>query len=138
VQLAPLLKAAAMPTALPLQDRLATIPGLDVAQALANIGGQVDVLRRVLERFVLVYSPGIGPLDLRLAHSLHGACAAIGAVELNALIQAFESAARRVNELELRQAEGEIVRHLGELIARLRAELGHEPVAGAGSQDGIG
>ncbi len=85
--------AAAPPQSL-LRDRLALVDGFDAARALRNCGGQVSTLERVLNRFIDAYGERGAPELLvteteddigrrqRAAHSLLGACATIGATEL--------------------------------------------------------
>ncbi len=88
----------------PLLQRLASVPGLDVASALKHVGGKEEVLRRVLGRFVNTYRAGEATMlqihgqavasaaQLRSAcHSLRGACAAIGAGSLLQQIDGFEA-----------------------------------------------
>ncbi|MDE2368550.1 MAG: response regulator [Burkholderiales bacterium] len=113
--------------ALPLADRLAAIPGLDLAQGLRHVGGQFGVLRRVLERFVQVYAEAFEPPDRERAHSLRGACAAIGAVQVHAAVQAYEAAAAAADEAATRELEVIVGDELGGLVARLRDELGAAP-----------
>ena len=111
------------PGPVPLQDRLATIEGLDVALAMRHVGGNVGVLRRVLQRFVEAYRDGLGPLDREAAHSLRGACGAIGAVELQAAAQAYEQTAPKAGADDLKAASEAMAQQLAELVARLQAEL---------------
>ncbi len=88
-----------------LQDRLAVLDGLDLQVALQNVGGQVQVLARVLRRFVDTYHYGLpalldtadeereGLLRWRTAcHSIRGALATIGAAALAARVTALERA----------------------------------------------
>jgi PAS domain S-box-containing protein len=97
--------APAAGTTLPLPDRLAAVPGLDVARGLRLVGGQIDTLQRALALFARTHAGGEAALrspgsdaDLaackRAAHSLRGACATLGATELQAQLQAFEAALR--------------------------------------------
>ena len=97
------LAGAAGAAARPLQARLADVPGLDVALALRHVGGQPATLARVLRSFVGNYADGVAGLAAppsagRLAqwqaaaHSLSGACSAIGAVTLLQALSAFEQA----------------------------------------------
>ncbi len=125
--LAPPPAAPPAPAALPLQDRLAAVEGLNVARALVNVGGQAGVLRRVLDRFVQAYAEGAGTLDRERAHSLRGACAAIGAVDLQAALQAYEAGTLREGGAVPSPEAGEIARQLGELVERLRIELDRDP-----------
>jgi hypothetical protein len=114
---------------LPLQDRLASIDGLDVERALHHVGGQMRVLRRVLHAFVQAYDGGTGPLDRDTAHSLRGACAAIGAVQLQQTVQDFESAAAsHADAARLHTLAQGVRQELAQLVARLKAELAVDPV----------
>jgi two-component system sensor histidine kinase/response regulator len=109
---------------LPLQDRLATIEGLDMQRALRHVGGQMRVLRRVMHSFVHTYQGGAGTLDREQAHSLRGACAAIGAVQLQAAVQDYETALGGTAEAtDLQPLADGIARDLAALVARLQAEL---------------
>ncbi|MDO9313973.1 MAG: response regulator [Burkholderiaceae bacterium] len=131
---APVEPSGAAPNALPmtsvapLHDRLATIEGLDIAQAMVNVGGNFAILRRVLERFVQTYVDGTGPMTRELAHSMRGACAAIGAVEVHAAVHAYELAAGRADADthadELRQLAQVVAHGLSTLTRRLQEELG--------------
>jgi two-component system, sensor histidine kinase and response regulator len=109
----PLREAAVAPPRAPLRSgdgsaartlaqQLATVNGLDVAQALFNVGGQETSLRRVLGLFVHTYRAG-EPALLQTAsepatatrwrtacHSLRGACSSIGATALQQQLSAFE------------------------------------------------
>ncbi len=81
----------------PLQDRLAAIEGLDLGRTLRVVRGDEGVLRRLLQRFVQTYRDGVpelaagapGPTWPAVAHSLGGACAALGATALAAAAQAL-------------------------------------------------
>ena len=90
---------AAAPTPAPAVDsRLAAVPGFDLAQALSHVGGQAEVLARVLARFVTAYAHGepalVDPAARArwpaCAHSLRGACAAVGARGPLSALDAFE------------------------------------------------
>jgi PAS domain S-box-containing protein len=86
----------------PLLERLASVPGLDAADALRRIGGRESSLRRVLSLFARTYRAG-EPSMLQLGgddavrrwrvacHSLRGACGAIGAKPLLQQLEAFEA-----------------------------------------------
>jgi CheY-like chemotaxis protein len=111
----------------PLQDLLAGIKGLDLPQALANVGGQMGVLHRVLVRFVQTYEQGAGDMDLAQAHSLRGACAAIGAQDLQATIRAYETAVLHSPGTEqLALAQG-IAQELQALVDQFKEVLGPPP-----------
>jgi two-component system sensor histidine kinase/response regulator len=86
----------------PAGERLAAITQIDLPVALARIGGRLDTLERILQGFASTYSEGArdfldtsSPDRLQrwrsTAHSLRGACGAIGATELVAQLRKFES-----------------------------------------------
>ncbi len=85
-------------TLAPLTERLAAVPGFDMAAALRRVGGQMPVLERMLARFIEEYRLGIPALLdvgaagqwLVLSHSLRGACATLGLVQLQQSLDAFE------------------------------------------------
>ena len=108
----------------PLPDRLASVAGLDIQQAMRSVGGRVPLLRRMLDRFVMSYQHAAGEIDRERAHSLRGACATIGAIPLQAALLGYESdmAAGLDGDAMRRQAE-RINAGLGELAASLRSEL---------------
>jgi CheY-like chemotaxis protein/HPt (histidine-containing phosphotransfer) domain-containing protein len=97
---------AASPPALdPTPRWLQQVPALDAERALHAVSGRQDVLWRLVQRFVQHYGPGLPVLwqpaaDAaaqvqawrHAAHSLQGACSAIGARALQAQAQAFEAA----------------------------------------------
>ena len=81
--------------AVPLVQRLAAVPGLDVAAALRHMADSETVLARTLRRFAEAYAGGLPDLRVvdtaagraraaALSHSLRGACAAVGATALAA------------------------------------------------------
>ncbi|MDE1950826.1 MAG: response regulator, partial [Burkholderiales bacterium] len=85
-----------------LRARLAGVHGLDYDAALRNLGGRLHVFERVLAKFVERYRQGDPVLAAptgaslserwrRACHSQRGACAAIGALALEARLGAFES-----------------------------------------------
>ena len=94
--------AGSVAVAIPLLDRLAAVPGLDVQLALDRLGGQEDALARVLARFVQTYQtgePGLLPADgveplLRwraVCHALRSACGSVGASALEHGLADFEA-----------------------------------------------
>jgi len=80
----------------------AAVPGMDVARALGHCAGRPATLIRLLQRFGQLYAQGVpalrdgatapGTLWLETAHSLRGACAALGLGELTDRLEAFERA----------------------------------------------
>jgi two-component system sensor histidine kinase/response regulator len=108
----------------PLLQRLADVEGLDVRQAMRCVGGQLPILRRLLDRFVTTYQQGAGELDAHAAHSLRGACATVGATDLQAALVHYESClAAGIDVGELRQQADLIHASLLALTASLRSEL---------------
>ncbi|MBL8345109.1 MAG: response regulator [Rubrivivax sp.] len=96
--------ADAHPAAKPsLTQRLADVPGLDVAAALRVVNGDTAVLQRILHRFSVTYAAGCPELAAvdgteeraRAAaqcHSLRGACATVGARTLAEAFGNYEAA----------------------------------------------
>jgi two-component system, sensor histidine kinase and response regulator len=93
----------------PFMQRLAAVPGLHAQYALRNVGGLPARLERLLQVFVRMYenpAEGFAAPAVNIngtdtdtlarwratAHSMRGACAAIGATELAHEIKAFERA----------------------------------------------
>jgi PAS domain S-box-containing protein len=83
--------------------RLAAVPGFDTGLALRGVGGRIAVVERLLRRFASHYAAGVPALvapggEERLqawriaAHSLHGACGAIGAAALQQQARSLEAA----------------------------------------------
>ncbi len=124
-------------------DVLEGIAALDVVRAMSLFAGQRELYMRALGYFVDLYGDGLAAVDRYLAgqvgatreaagreiHSMGGAAAALGAIEL-------ENAARRIDSMvrgertkpdddsELR-AQLQVLRAgLADLVARLRSALG--------------
>lgn len=87
----------------PEPDALPQIPGLDLTQALQSAGGSRALLLRVLQRFADTYPHGhpdladVSPLQRQqrwrlAAHALRGSSATLGARDLEARLQALETA----------------------------------------------
>jgi len=117
--------AAAPQTATrPLRERLAAIHGLDVERALTALGGRMDLLQRILQRFVGLYSPVPADLDAKSAHALRGASAAVGAVHLEAALLSFEHAAAAGAAPQSVHAERALILHqLGLLVEQVGTAL---------------
>ncbi len=126
--------AAAAPAAT-LAERLAPVGGLDLAQALRNVGGQERILQRVMQAFVANYLHGLPDLleppsgETRqhwrgLCHSLHGACAAIGAVLLDRAALALERSLSAPAGVDDAQALAAQARTLHEDLQALAGQLG--------------
>jgi PAS domain S-box-containing protein len=89
----------------PVQDRLAAIEGLNLTQALRNVGGHEAALRRVLGLFAATYRQGDAALAgtdrqrwRSACHSLRGVCATIGAEALQGRLQALEAGLRAASD----------------------------------------
>jgi PAS domain S-box-containing protein len=92
----------------PLAERLAQIPGFNFARGLGSAGGDLNRLVRVLRSFIGTYRDGDAALREALvrddraalsdaAHSIHGACATVGASSAAELAQALEAAAHKAD-----------------------------------------
>jgi PAS domain S-box-containing protein len=121
----------------PLTERLAAIEGFDVEVGLRHVGGQPATLERVLRRFAESYVAGQPALATEppdtarwraLCHSLHGACATVGAVALQRDIKAFERALAASDAPDQAEDGGAALaaqaRALHEALLRLVARLG--------------
>ena len=107
-----------------LPDRLAEVEGLDIQQALRNVGGRVPLLRRVLDQFVLGYQHAAGEIDRERAHSLRGACATVGALPLQAALLGYERDMAAGLDADALQRQAELINvGLRKLTAALRSEL---------------
>jgi len=122
---------------------LQRIPGLDWARTLQQFGGRAESLQRVLRQFVLLYRDGLPDLDVhlyrgalpeakRLAHSLKGASAAIGATRVQALAAALEAMLNVPTPVHLlNQAAAQLQTELAAQVAVIQASVGDEGAAGA-------
>ncbi len=134
--------AVAVPTALPApavplaqtgpyQGRLEDLPGIDIALGLSHVAGREALYRKVLRKFV--DTQGGAPLALagaiagarweeaeRLAHTLKGVAAQIGAGALRELAEQLEMAIRARRDLaELENLRQALARPLALLVAAL-------------------
>lgn len=86
----------------------ASLDGLDVTQALQNVGNNSELLRNVLIKFYETHKDDVAAMrrsydnnDIttlqRIAHTLKGIAATFGAVELNISTTALDSAIKRQN-----------------------------------------
>ncbi|MBZ8140813.1 hybrid sensor histidine kinase/response regulator [Rubrivivax gelatinosus] len=119
-----------------LPPALARVPGLDLEATLARLGGNAAMLERMLRLFVQTYGDGSTALRAaaaagdaeacrEAAHSLRGAGATIGAVDLVAQLAALEQGARdpaRVGSTPGAALAADAA--LRALVARLVAALG--------------
>ncbi len=118
----------------------APIAGIDSGLALRH-GGRADVARRVLRQFarhyrdgLLTLTPALARGDLqevrRVAQSVLGASAAIGAVHVPPLAMALQTAAARARPAaELAQAAADLQRELLRLVSAIDAALSAEDSA---------
>ncbi len=118
-----------------LEVRLAAVPGLDLNQALRQLGGQVGVLEKVLRSFVRNYAGGEAGLSTAVAqdnrstwrhacHSLRGACASIGAASLTQLLTAFERDLEDSEDIAALSVQARTVNEaLNDFVAELSAAL---------------
>jgi signal transduction histidine kinase/DNA-binding response OmpR family regulator len=118
-----------------LTDRLAGVDGLDVVQALRNVGGQASTLARVMRCFVnngdtdvhnLLHPPGDDPRTTwrSTSHSMRGACATIGATTLSQQLLVFERALHDGTALVQLIASARLIeRGLSTLVTQVRQAL---------------
>jgi HPt (histidine-containing phosphotransfer) domain-containing protein len=124
-----------MPGALP------RIAGLDTARGLALFAGRHEVYLHALRTCVSIYAAGLPALDARLAHgsgasiealraqvhAVGGACAAIGAVDVEAQAQAIDKLLRDANlgvdEVQLVRMLQGLRSSLAALVQQLRDKL---------------
>ncbi|WP_164962795.1 PAS domain-containing protein [Rubrivivax sp. JA1026] len=112
-------------------ERLGALGEIDVDAALRLVGGRPNVLQRLMRRFAEVYALGVPALvapggDERLAawkcaaHSLHGACGAIGARALQAHARELEHDTASATQAE---PLAERARELHERVRAVAAQL---------------
>ena len=118
-----------------LVERLAAVEGCDTARALLGVNGQLPVLQRVLTVFVQTYAAGLPALPqsaqignwqacLQACHSLRGACATIGLLDLAAQAQVLETACGTPqSDLDRVQAAQALHASVQAMVQRLRAAL---------------
>ena len=115
-------------------DQLAALPGFDTTLALRSAGGLPDGLRQVLAVFAQHYADGLPELlrlgsDERLpvwrlaADALQDACAAIGAVGLQAQAQQLESACRSPASTNALAGDAQALHTAVKALAAVLAEL---------------
>ncbi len=114
---------------------LAPIEGIDTDLALRQCAGHVELVRRVARQFAIHYRDGLEPLAAalaggdvaevqRIAHSVRGASAAIGARRLPQLAQALESAAgRKPPDAGMAKAAQDLQDEMLRLVAAIEAAL---------------
>ncbi len=126
----PAAPAAAVVAGVSVVERLAAVPGLDMARALHNVGRHELVLERMLRRFAATYAEGCplladGSADAAqrkaASHSLRGASATVGALALAAALADFET---RVEAAPSSPATLDAGRALHEQLLALVAALG--------------
>jgi PAS domain S-box-containing protein len=134
---------AAEPPSTPPTDLLEGIAALDVARGMSLFAGQRALYRQALGYFVDLYGDGLAAVDRfvdgqpgatreaagREIHSMGGAAAALGAVELESSAHHIDGMVRgeraaQVSDADLR-AELDLLRSdLADLVAHLRKALG--------------
>ena len=90
-----------------LLQRLAAVPGLAAGELADRLGGQADVVRRVVTSFADRFRGGLAAVDTGAlrgaarvaaqAHGVQGATASLGAVDLAARARAIETRARSMS-----------------------------------------
>ncbi|MEY8877284.1 MAG: response regulator [Leptothrix sp. (in: b-proteobacteria)] len=128
------------PAELPLETRLSTLEGFDLALALRNVGGQMRALERVLQSFAGNYVDGAAglagpdstdpaPRWRATCHSLRGACSTVGATSIHRDLADFERAldAAGADQTVLAAQAARIQRDLSHFARQLGAALGLRP-----------
>jgi signal transduction histidine kinase/DNA-binding response OmpR family regulator len=129
-------------------EAIPAIEGLAVEEALARMGGNRDLYRKLLRQFLTQASmpDEIGralaasdwPAAERLAHTVHGVAANLGARSVQARAAELEQALRERAEAPTVAARQEAFRAtLDPFIARLRAVLPPDPAADAGTAQAV-
>jgi len=136
-------RTAEPPPSPPPTDALEGIAALDVARGMSLFAGQRALYRQALGYFVDLYGDGLAAVDRfvdgqpgatreaagREIHSMGGAAAALGAVELESSAHHIDGMVRgeraaQVSDADLR-AELDLLRSdLADLVAHLRQALG--------------
>jgi PAS domain S-box-containing protein len=139
---------AGAPAAAP-ASAVASLPamaGIDLQQALHYGAGRPELVRRVMQQFAAHYGAGLvlphaGMSEAerselqRVAHSLKGAAASIGARRLPTLADALEQALARQQPLDDVQAAAAALQSaLLDLTTTLRQSLAEDPTAPAAAQ----
>ncbi len=121
--------------AAPVQDALPSFPGLDTAAGLICVAGRVASYRRVLAMFVEHHADDLEHIRtalaeggreeaLRLAHSLKGAAATIGAEPLRAAALTLEMALKSATaRAAVDAAMADVANFLEDMIAGLHAHF---------------
>jgi two-component system sensor histidine kinase/response regulator len=129
-------------------EAIPAIEGLAVEDALARIGGNRELYRKLLRQFLTqafmpdeierALAAGDGPAAERLAHTVHGVAANLGARGVQARAADLEQALRERAEVRTVAACQEAFRaSLDAFVARLRAALPPDPVADAGTAQAV-
>ncbi|MGE5470088.1 MAG: response regulator [Bacteroidota bacterium] len=121
-------------------DPLPRIAGVDVALALAHVGGSLAILHRVLRKFRDTQSDCFAakfaeamaaadwPVAIRLAHSLKGTALTLGMLALGDAAEKLEQAANARSTAHCAPALEALLAHLSVVADGLR-QLGEEPPA---------
>jgi two-component system sensor histidine kinase/response regulator len=133
--------AASAPTPAPAGDGLPAIDGLNAADGLARVGGNRQLYLKLLRQFVDQQGPSVaqiaealvkrdGAAAERLAHSLKGVAANLGATAVQAAAGTLERLIRdRASDGDVEAARQRVGGILAPLVDAMRAALG--PAAGA-------
>jgi signal transduction histidine kinase/DNA-binding response OmpR family regulator/HPt (histidine-containing phosphotransfer) domain-containing protein len=140
----------ATPDAAPPADgeAIPAIEGLAVEDVLARIGGNRELYRKLLRQFLIQASvpdeieralaAGDWPAAERLAHTVHGVAANLGAHDVQASAADLEQALRERAEAQTVAARQDAFRaNLDAFVARLRAALPPDPAADAATVQAV-
>jgi signal transduction histidine kinase/DNA-binding response OmpR family regulator/HPt (histidine-containing phosphotransfer) domain-containing protein len=129
-------------------EAIPAVEGLEINDALARIGGNRALYRKLLRQFLTQASmpdeieralaAGDWPAAERLAHTVHGVAANLGARGVQGSAADLEQALRERAEVRTVAACQEAFRaSLDAFVARLRAALPPDPVADAGTAQAV-
>jgi HPt (histidine-containing phosphotransfer) domain-containing protein len=119
----------------PVLERLARVEGFDLARGLRNLGGHEGILIRALGRFTQTYRNGLPELTqpdqpesaaswTLLSNGACGACATIGATQMQSLLQEFQQALKAAPDTQLRAPQAlQVNQALLNLVAQLSQAL---------------
>jgi signal transduction histidine kinase/CheY-like chemotaxis protein/HPt (histidine-containing phosphotransfer) domain-containing protein len=118
-----------------LEERLAEVTGFSLARGLVSVGGNLDVLLRILRTFLGNYRSGVPGLlhaaargdraaVMTACHSLRGACASVGATATADLAATLEMSSPALPPDALLENAQQIHHELITLIGRLETEIG--------------
>jgi HPt (histidine-containing phosphotransfer) domain-containing protein len=138
---------AVVPAAASVTDALEDIDALDLVRGMSLFAGQRALYMQALGYFVDLYGGGLAAVDRYLAgapggtreaagreiHSMGGAAAALGAIELENAAQRIDRMVRgeraKLDDAQLRGELAAVRDAVAELVARLRQALGRRDKA---------